>query len=279
MVFESMINFNTAKNKPVLLILIGIVYSSLSLIIASWVFPSNISLTALFFTVLACVPLFIKTIEQEEQLDIDTSPEKFRIKEHSKVIIYLTCLFIGFLISFTSWFMILPQEEVGHYYGTQLETFCKINQGSNYPACMQEYGLTGYAVNKKSMLNAILFNNIKVLIVCLIFSFLYGSGALYILTWNAMVLSVAIGYHAKELLHSNSLFSAVMISASSFLKHGLLEMIAYFIAGLAGGIISVAVIKHHYKSKKFRKVVQDSLWLVFVSFIMILFAGILEVYL
>jgi uncharacterized membrane protein SpoIIM required for sporulation len=117
----------------------------------------------------------------------------------------------------------------------------------------------------------------KVLFVCIIFSFLYGSGALYILTWNAMVLSVAIGYHLKLLISSAGPFMAVILSSFTFLKHGLLEMAAYFIAGLAGGILSVAVIKHHYSTPKFRRILVDSMTMFLISVAVIFIAGLIEV--
>ncbi|MFA6089126.1 MAG: stage II sporulation protein M [Candidatus Woesearchaeota archaeon] len=283
MVFESLINFQTAKNKPLILVFLGIVYSSLSLVLANWIFPSHASLTTLFFTVLACVPLFMKTIEAEEVLDIKTTSEKSLLKEHGKVILYLCCLFLGFVISFTAWFVLLPVDDAGTNFSVQLDTFCRVNQAGNYDACMGQYGMssdaTGYAIKEQSALFTIIKNNLKVMLVCIIFSFLYGSGALYILTWNAMVLSVAIGYHMKLLLASVNPFSAVLISSVSFLKHGLLEMVGYFIAGLAAGILSVAVIRHHYSTPKFRKILLDSLWLFGLSVLIIIIAGLFEVYL
>lgn len=283
MVFESLIGFRTAKNKPFLLVILGIIYSSLSLILANWIFPSNVSLTTLFFTVLCCVPLFIKTIESEEDIDIKSTSEKFNLREHGKVIIYLCCLFLGFVISFTAWFVFLPSDEAGQNFQIQLETFCRINQASNYEDCLSQYGMgdssvgTGYASNIDSHFWSIIRNNLKVLLVSLLFSFLYGSGALYILTWNAMVLSVAIGYHMKMLFLSTNPFLAVIVSSLGFLKHGILEMAAYFIAGLAGGILSVAVIKHHYSSPKFRRILVDSFTMFLIAVGVIFIAAIIEV--
>jgi uncharacterized membrane protein SpoIIM required for sporulation len=69
------------------------------------------------------------------------------------------------------------------------------------------------------------------------------------------------------------------MSSTSFLKHGLLEMAGYFVAGLAGGILSVAVIRHHYSTPKFRKIVIDSLWMFGAAVVIILIAGLVEVFL
>ena len=277
MVLESIIGYQGAKNKPLILVAVGAANACISLLLAQWVFPSHVSLTALFFTVLSCVPLFIKAIEGEETLDEQSRSERSLLREHGRVILFLCCLFIGMLIGFTGMFLFSSPEDAGKYFDVQMDTFCKINQKSNYQNCMQQYGLTGYASQPLQPFFTIINNNLKVLFVCALFSFLYGSGAIYILTWNAMVLSVAIGYHAKQLFVETAPFLAVMISSISFLKHGLLEMAAYFIAGLAGGILSVAVVKHKFGSG-FRRVIFDSAWMFGLSIVVIILAAVLEVF-
>ena len=47
----------------------------------------------------------------------------------------------------------------------------------------------------------IFFNNLKVLIFCIGFAFVYGVGAIFILVWNASVIGTAIGsFIRSELL-------------------------------------------------------------------------------
>jgi uncharacterized membrane protein SpoIIM required for sporulation len=60
--------------------------------------------------------------------------------------------------------------------------------------------------------------------------------------------------------------------------HGIPEIMAYFYGGLAGGIISVAVIRHHYTSKKFLTIVEDSADLVMLSIFLLVVGALLEVY-
>jgi len=55
-------------------------------------------------------------------------------------------------------------------------------------------------------------------------------------------------------------------------------MLAYFTAGLAGGIISIAVIKHDFGSKKFTHVLIDSLDLIVISLVILLIAAFIEVH-
>jgi uncharacterized membrane protein SpoIIM required for sporulation len=63
-----------------------------------------------------------------------------------------------------------------------------------------------------------------------------------------------------------------------YLVHGIPEIAAYFIVALAGGIMSVAVIKHEFGKEKFWEVLQDSLNLIIVSVIVLFLAALMEVY-
>ena len=53
---------------------------------------------------------------------------------------------------------------------------------------------------------------------------------------------------------------------------------AYFAAGLAGGIISIAVIKHDFGTQKFEHVLLDSVDLILVAVFLLVLAGLIEVF-
>jgi uncharacterized membrane protein SpoIIM required for sporulation len=55
-------------------------------------------------------------------------------------------------------------------------------------------------------------------------------------------------------------------------------MLAFFTAGLAGGIISVAVIRHHILTKKAHNIILDSWLLILLSVGLLFFAALVEVY-
>ena len=55
-------------------------------------------------------------------------------------------------------------------------------------------------------------------------------------------------------------------------------MAGYFLGALAGGIISFAVINHDFGSKEFRRIIIDSLDLVALSILVLIIAGVIEVY-
>ena len=60
------------------------------------------------------------------------------------------------------------------------------------------------------------------------------------------------------------------------MTHGIFEILGYFIGGLAGGILSVAVIRHGLKSKEFSKVCFDALILIFISIALLVIGALVE---
>jgi len=73
-------------------------------------------------------------------------------------------------------------------------------------------------------------------------------------------------------------FTVTFHGLTRYLVHGIPEIVAYFIAGLAGGIISVAVVKHDFFSKKFNQVMADSSDLILIALGVVLLAAVLEAY-
>src|SRR3989344_2946575 len=186
--------------------------------------------------------------------------ERSRLREHSRVAAFLIFLFLGMLIAFSFWFVVLPPNLVELMFHSQVETINTINAR-----------ITGMAYSETSILFQILMNNIKVLLFTIFFAFFYGAGALFILTWNASVIAAAIGTfirnnianYASSLGYINawSYFNVFSFGLLRYMIHGIPEIAAYFIGGLAGGIISAAVINHDIDSDNFKRVLTDSIFL------------------
>ena len=137
--------------------------------------------------------------------------------------------------------------------------------------------VTGNVVSGLPYVTHIFLNNIRVLFFVLLFAFFYGVGAIFILAWNASVIGVAVGNFVRSHIHL-SYFSALPLGLLRYSIHGIPEILAYFMAGLAGGIISVAVTQHQYGSAGFRKVLFDSLDLAVGSIVVLFIAALMEVY-
>ena len=281
--FESLINPKKAERHPWELLFIGFFYASLSILIADLLFLKNnvfsehLSILIVMFTVMFCIPFMYYIIKLEEKKDSTVKTERLLIKEHGKALSAFTFLFLGILIAMVFWFLVLPSGLTIKNFEAPVKTYCSINMPYDIAGCMK-FASTGVTLSKQSVgfneglgrMSAILTNNLYVMLFALLFSFMFGAGAIFILTWNASVIASAVGMLAKT--------SGVHTAFLRYLVHGIPEVIAYFTAALAGGIISVAVIRHDYKSKEFYGILEDSLDLILIAFFVLIIAAILEVF-
>jgi uncharacterized membrane protein SpoIIM required for sporulation len=277
MVLESIINPMKAERKPWEMLFIGFVYSSVAVFLSLWIFEQYASLVMVFLTVIACTPLMYNTIKVEEEKDLNINKEFTLLKEHSRALSFFMFLFVGITLSYAFWYTLLPMNVTGNLFSIQTETIANINNQ-----------VTGLNIQSLGVLGRIFSNNMKVLVFCLLFSFIYGIGAIFILTWNASVIGAAIGNFIRSNLAQYSNLVGLMkvggylqISSLGIMRyalHGIPEILAYFVAGLAGGIISVAVIRHDFGTKRFEKILLDSSDLIILSLVILLIAALLEVY-
>lgn len=280
MVLESLTSPFKAELHPGRLFFLGFVYCSIAIFLSLWIFKSYSSLIMVFLTTMACVPLVYNTIKMEEEKDLQDMGEKWLLKEHRKAVFAFAALFLGITLAFTLWYVVLPSETVSILYETQAQTISNINGNV--------VGISGNATGSSGIFMKIFFNNVKVLIFCILFSFIYGSGSIFILTWNASVIGTAIGSIIRSNLAFYSTlvgfekigkyFTTIMYGLLKFSIHGVFEIGAYIVAGLAGGIISVAVIKHDFGTRKFEHILLDSADLLLLSIALLFIAGLLEVF-
>jgi len=270
MVFESLIGPAEAEHRPWELFFVGILYSSLALLVSHYVFGQDASLTVVFLTTLACVPLFYNAVKLEEKKDLFITSERQLLREHGKVLTFLMFFFVGVVVSMTFWFLVLPESVASGVFATQLRDISRV----------QDYtrSMTGFAIAPASTtFLLILGNNLKVLLIATLFSLFYGVGSLFVLTWNATVVATAIGLFVREQTHL-SVATSASLGLLRYLFHGLPEMLAYFIGGLAGGIISIAVIRHDFEPQKTKLILRDAAGLFALSIGILLLAALVEVF-
>jgi len=277
MVLETLLSPWKAETHPTKLIFFGFLYATIGLFLGNWIFNEHASLVMVFLTTMAALPLVYNIIKVEEKKDLSDMREQNLMMEHSKALFVFMFFFLGATIAFAFWYVVLPSDMIINMFEIQTNTITNLRAS-----------VTGQATGKSRVFFDILSNNLKVLIFCILFSFLYGVGAIFILTWNASVIGVAIGDLIRtgiyEIEKKFFLFSAheyVGITVYGLLRyaiHGVVEIAGYFIAGLAGGIISIAAIRHDFGTKKYEKIILDASVLLLLSLFLIFFAAFLEVY-
>jgi uncharacterized membrane protein SpoIIM required for sporulation len=278
MVLEDIINPIKAEKTPGLMVIIGFLYTSVAIAMSLWIFRAYASMIFVFLIALACIPLVYATFRFEEEKDLKDLSEKALLKEHGKALGFLMYLFLGFSLACVLWYTVLPSATVSTLFQSQIGTINNINGG-----------ITGlFTADQLNLFTKIFLNNIKVMIFCLIFSLLYGAGAIFILAWNASVIGAAVGNYIRGNLASyahlvgldktGQYFQVIGVGLFKYVIHGVPEILAYFTAGLGGGIISIAIIKHDFGTQKFEHILLDSADLILASIGLIFLAAALEVW-
>ncbi len=270
---ESLISPKNAIQRPLVVFVLGFAYASLALFLSSWVFRDQASLVLVFLTVLALVPLFMQFMDSEEMANMTLGSEGAVLRQHAKVIGTFIALFLGMSIAYGFWFVALSNGPT--LFSIQSHTIAALRSG-----------VTGNAV-ASGMYFVILVNNLKVLMFCILFSFLYGAGSIFILTWNASVIGVALGKFYQQGVSGfvstgsgavTAYASAAGMSAVRYFIHGIPEITAYFIGGLAGGVLSAAIIKMHWEQKQMDKVLLDSSNLIIIAAVVLALAAFIETF-
>jgi len=272
---EFLLSPRRAERKPVWMLVVGIFYGLVSLLLANWVFSKSVlddymGILVVTFVVMFTMPFMYYLLRHEEEKEIVYNGKFKIIKEHSKALLSLMWLFIGFIIAFSFWYIFTGNT---YNFKAQIETYCYINHPSNFDLCAQEYGagITGRFLSTERFL-VIFLNNVYVLMFTLIFSLIFGAGAIFILAWNASVIAVAIGIFAKTDI------KLWPMGIARYMIHGIPEIAAYFIGAIAGGMLSMAIVRQEFTKDRMKAIFHDFISLVLIAIIFLLIAGFIEVY-
>ncbi len=261
---QAIINPAQAEGHPGEIFFMGLIYSMLAAGVVSIFFADLGGLGLVLFTVIACIPLvYNTTMLESKKASLRSGSEAALLKEHKKAITVFTFLFLGFVTGYLAIFL-LPLNIGEHLFDSQARTIVD--------------STTGHFIFADDALVYILGNNFRVLLWCFMFSALFGSGALFILAWNASVMSVAIGSAITQSMGTLSgsaleYTGVIFHSLATYLTHGIPEIIGYFVAGLAGGLLYYAVINQVWNPR----LAKDITILGGLACVTILAAGLLEV--
>lgn len=276
---ESIFNPKKLERGPWKMFFVGLVFASLSMILVHWFFSSDPDLSkasgmmVVLFAIMFTLPYMYFIIKREEKED-ETVEGFWEVwNAHKDALYAFMWLFLGFIVAFSFWHILLENPNLLNF---QLQTYCRINNPTGVEACVAQYlpgtsEVLGAAVKEVRLLS-IIENNIYVMIFTIIFSLIFGAGAIFILLWNASVIAAAIGVFTKYNLVD------IPLGVGRYMIHGLPEIGAYFVAALAGGMFGVGALRHGMRSRKFLRVLENSIILLFIAIILIILAALIEVY-
>jgi len=267
---ESLIKYNEIERHPWITFLWALLISSVGVLFSIQlsyqiqVSGNLINLTGLFSVIFTIIPsvyfltMFIKRQEGMDERDIAKHYEKGFWMRHDRDIVIFLFYFFGLTFSFAFWAFMLPAETF------QIQAM-KIHEIRVLAGNI----LVGSAgVSEATSFIRVLLNNLQVTAFAFIFSLLFGAGAVFIVVWNASILGVYIGRLSETILHIPGV-------SLSFLPHGIPEIAGYLLAGLAGGIISAAVIRGHKKDIVFG-VTMDAVKLLGLALLFVFLGALIE---
>jgi uncharacterized membrane protein SpoIIM required for sporulation len=269
---ESLVSFKDINERPYIMAVWAFIICSIAVLISSQVPVSvpgtNTGFLVVMFTIIPStyfITLFIKKEEMlEEQYAAGKDYDSRFWVRHEKDIMILLFFFVGLTLSFAVWSVFMPQA----FFQAQIT---KINAIQSIATGSVADVATGHAVDQFGTFTRILQNNLQVMTFSFIFSFIFGAGAIFIIVWNASVLGVYIGQLSRFVWQ-------IPIVSLSFIPHGVPEIAGYLVAGLAGGLISAAVIRKN-TSRTLRIITFDVVKLLIIAIVLIVVGAGIEAYL
>ncbi len=267
---ESLIKYSEIEKSPWLMALWALLISSVGVLFSVQlsynikVSGTTLNLAGIFSVLFTIIPsvyfitLYIKKQERLDEKDIEHHYSKGFWARHDKDMLVFLSFFLGLTFSYAFWAFILPPDTF------QLQTM-KIQEIRTVAGSVVE----GYAgVDQFTSFIRVFTNNLQVMGFSFVFSVLFGAGAVFIIVWNASILGVYIGRLSESLFHIPGV-------SLSFLPHGIPEIAGYLIAGLAGGLISAAIIRGH-KKEILIGIVMDAGKLMAVALLFIFLGALIE---
>ncbi|MEM4254815.1 MAG: stage II sporulation protein M [Candidatus Norongarragalinales archaeon] len=232
----------------------------------------------LFLIGLPSIPFLLKIFQCE--VEIEEKKGKFWgssvLARHYSAFRILAAFFLGMVLSFAFWYLVLPQENSAMLFQTQKQELKNV-QGV----------LLGQAISTVDAFEKIFTHNLQVLLFVIVFSVIYGAGAVFILIWNASVIGVFLGEFSKAYVlnggtGATGIFggqvTGVSLGLLGILPHGIFELLSYLAAALAGGILSVSIIRGDYKSQIFPVIIYDIAKLLAWAIVFLAIGAFIETY-
>jgi hypothetical protein len=292
MVLEHIFGRTTVKKHSSILFISAIIVSSVGLWLSYYTFPDSSSILGLAFLTIAFVPLINSIFIEEEEKEIKMKGTGFGfLFRHGKLISVYLWIFLGIIFSYAFWFTVLPQstpEYCNEFQSIECIIPVKdkvfIEQSKTMTAISGQTIMTGKAIGVKecknpetanfhSCVELIYSNNSLVLGLAILFSFLWGAGAIFLIAWNASVIGTFIGFEATAST------TRAIARFLSYIPHGSFEILGYFIGAIAGGIISVVITKRKCEKCEFKLIARDAFTLIVLAYWILLIGAIIEAWL
>ncbi len=246
---------------------LGWTYSIISIVIAALIFPRDPSLVAIAFTSIMLLPELRKIFELKEEVMSEERGFSFQKlfhqnKDFVKVYLFLS---LGIFLVYSTAAIVLPSFQVNRLFQTQLAV----------------RGIYGGAIFFSSEIFwSIFLNNWWVLLACFLISLFTGDGGIFMITWNLSVWGTIFGVLARNasVVMGPNPFLLLLIIIMIVGPHGFLEILAYILGAISGGVILKGLKKEGIGSRKFRVLLHYNVVLFAVAVGILTLGALLETF-
>ncbi len=261
---ELLISPKRARREPWELVLLSAFFVSLAVVV-NLTIPS-LTGGVVTFAMIPAIPLIWTLLIREEKDDEKMAMLKTRsFRYHVPIIEVFAFFFLGATIAYMAWYAALATinpDSAEALFSAQLKEIKVIGLSANE--------VSGNIIRPAFALR-VLEHNLTVLAFMFIFTLVYGIGSVYLLLWNASIIGVFVGMKLTQLGVPGMLHSVL-----SILPHGMLEVTAYFLASIAGGILSFALMHEHHKREEFKFILTDVALITIAAVAALVIAAVLE---
>lgn len=265
MVLESLFPEKRIKNKPIDMLILSFIIALVAMFTAYFVFPAYAGIIAPLITALGMAPLIYRIFQEEEEEIERVIARRLSTNffaRYGDVVLLFSLFFIGNFIAIFSVALLLPDALIQKIFEPQF---------SDIAAVQALVNASGAAI-KPTLMKLIIINNIKVMLFAFALSFLFGTGATFILSWNASILALFLANYVRE-----GLYHSFLLKSTGIFPHAAIELTAYFLAGIAGGILSAGMVREQFGSDEFKLILRDSLLLLILAALAIFTGAFVEV--
>ncbi|MEM3399462.1 MAG: stage II sporulation protein M [Candidatus Micrarchaeia archaeon] len=271
MVLEHLVPISKLEKKPWLGVILSFIFVSYAVLFALYFYPQGGGFFIVSLVTIPTVVVFLRILVREEKM-IENG-RRF-ISAHWRLIQLYGIFFIGMTLSFAFWASVLPKEASLMLFEEQKESYQSIRTVTS-------------GIFMKERFDTIFQHNIIIMFLMLLASFLYSIGAVFLLIWNASVFGVFMensirscmlslshyGFFAYPFAYLYGVFEGILF----VIPHGVFEILAFLVASIAGGIMSLAV-EHRCMGRKcnYLGIVVDVLVLVILAVVLLALGAAIE---
>jgi len=219
------------------------IFASFSILSSYYIFPSQASILAITFLVISITPSLYRVMANEEVIVAKGGKRAAFQDKYGNLIMIMLVIAVGIFISFSFWHAVLPSDS----------SYVNGRCSGTLPCREAVFSFQESYLAESRGLDVL----IGLMLLCFALSLFLGAGAILIIAWDV-----------------SSLVAGSSLGPMGFLPY-LPQLLAFFLTGLAGTLLSFAIIRHEWRSRAFFIVFRDSMRLLGMSLLLIIVASFL----